>query len=136
VQCQIETTESPENLEDTLQRLMKEQERLVAEIKSHKAAWADRNFLSQKTHETIPVEEIRAFKQHHRNLSTDLAAVNIRVGATNASIREERANGSRGRAPAAAPRKDEFAAYFLMAAEQELDKKVFDHIVAVAKSAF
>jgi hypothetical protein len=131
-----------------LARLTEEQDKLVREIQSHKQAWADRNQIAQQTHQPPATPEITAFKQHHRDLSCRLAAVNLEIGATNREIRQHKAevavrkvkpadqpasrNGLKLKAPI--KRHVEFPAYFLLAAEAEMDPRMFSKVESVAKS--
>jgi hypothetical protein len=125
-----------------LARLTAEQARLVEEIQSHKTAWASRNQIAQQTHQPPSTPEITAFKQHHRDLSSRLAAVNLEIGATGREIRQHTAEvQARKSNGSAAPVKTEplkqskdWLVYFRLAAENELDTKLFKQIEREAKN--
>jgi hypothetical protein len=133
-----------------LARLTAGQERLVKEIQEHKLAWAQRNMAAQQKRQTIASNELTAFRDHHGSLASALAEVNLQIGQVNKEIREHKAAVQAGRtkpepvAPVVrtnginqrAPLKHhvEFPSYFLLACEQELDKRMFDKVVGVAKS--
>jgi hypothetical protein len=80
-----------EPIHKKLQRLNAEQVRLIAEIQSHKTAWAERNRVAQDTHQPPSTPEIQAFKQHHRDLSCALADVNLKIGEANRELRASKA---------------------------------------------
>jgi hypothetical protein len=131
-----------------LARLTAEQERLVKEIREHKTAWARRNMVAQHKRQTVASAELTAFREHHADLSKALAEVNLRIGEVNREMRAVRAarmqprvdepdppirrNGFKQEGPM--KRHKEFPVYFMLAAEQQLDAKLFDRIVSVAKS--
>jgi hypothetical protein len=129
--------------------LTAEQERLVKEIQEHKKAWATRNMVAQNKRQTISTVELTAFKTHHAELAEALARVNLQIGELNREVRANNAVRQNGRRvdPEPAPngrstpkkegpikRHKAFPVYFLLAAEQELDKRMFDKIVSVSES--
>jgi hypothetical protein len=125
-----------------LSRLTSEQVRLVEELQSHKQEWASRNRVAQDTHQPPSTPEIQAFKQHHRDLSSRLAAVNLEIGQVNREIRQHKAEVQARKANGAPeavktePLKQskDWLVYFKLAAENELDAKLIKQIERVAKS--
>jgi hypothetical protein len=133
-----------------LARLTSEQERLTQEIREHKTAWAQRNMVAQNKRQTISTAELTAFKQHHGELSKALAETSLKIGELNRELRANKVARQNGKHSQAEPeiearrvdvkvkapmkRHKEFSVYFLLAAEQELDKRMFDKIVSVSKS--
>jgi hypothetical protein len=132
-----------------LARLTADQERLTQEIREHKTAWAQRNFVAQNKRQTISSAELTAFRDHHTELSAAIATTNIKIGEINReprankaarqnrscqAVTAERSNGATPKKECPMKRHKEFPVYFLLAAEGELDKKMFDRIVSIAKS--
>jgi hypothetical protein len=131
-----------------LARLGRELEETTTAIQALKSEFAKRNINAQRLRQAVSTAEITAHQAEHARLSakllsvqTELADVNRKLRATKAAKHGNpqprietpvRRNGIKQVAPM--KKHSSFPSYFMLAAEAELDAKMFQRIVAVGKA--
>jgi hypothetical protein len=132
-----------------LARLTREQGEITLKLQELKKEWAARNIKAQACRQPVTTPEITHFENEKRALALALLNIQTEIGATNKALRQrkvEHRNNSRlnsneriTKAPAApkqAPLKEhrEYPVYFLLAAKNELDARLFASVERAAKS--
>jgi hypothetical protein len=131
-----------------LARLTNEHTRVTEELQTLKRNFAAENIRAQQCRQAIPTTQITFIENKKRELAQKLMDLQSQIGETNRQVRAQKAqrqNGKRIPDPEPARRNGikqvapikrhvEFPAYFLLAAEAELDARMFTKITGVAKS--
>jgi hypothetical protein len=133
-------------------RLTREMTETTEAIQTLKRTFAARNMKAQQLRQCVSSAEITAHQAEHSRLAARLAALQTELGDTNRELRankaerqsarhvnggpvdtpEPRSNGAKLTGPVKS--RPDFCVYFRLAAENELEPRLFQHIERVAKT--
>jgi hypothetical protein len=127
-----------------LARLTREHAEITLNLQELKKEWAQRNIKAQAVRQPVSTPEITHFENQKRELALTLLNIQTQIGATNKELRQRKAvkqqsvstNGSKAVSTKEAPLKEhrEYPIYFLLAARNELDVRLFASVERAAKS--
>jgi len=128
-----------------LSRLSREHADITLKLQELKREWAARNIKAQACRQPVSTPEITHFENQKRELALRLLNIQTEIGATNKALRQRKVgNSSRlnshetnsAKPLKEAPLKEhrEYPVYFLLAARNELDARLFASVERAAKS--
>jgi chromosome segregation ATPase len=126
-----------------LARLNRELTETVETLQALKKAWAEKNVKMQACRQAVSTPEVTHHETHKRELALRLLDLQTQIGALNRELRLSKASAKapRPRSNGAklskkCPLKDhsQYAAYFLLAARDQLHPDLYDQVERTAKS--
>jgi hypothetical protein len=125
-----------------LARATREHARITEELRKLKKDWADRNIKAQACRQTVSTPEVTHFETLKRELAMHLLALQAEIGTTNKEIRSRKGppqqksakNGSQPHKEHPLREHREFNAYFRLAAETELEPRLYAQVEKIAKA--